>query len=284
MAVETAEKDVELERLRAELRCLALDNARLYQDAQEANQAKADFLAVVSHELLTPLNAILGYSDLLDANVSGAMTAQQQNHVSRIRASARHLLQLVEEILSFARLHEIGEEIRLERILAEALAREAAAVMEPLAIAKGLEFEVIPHGKTVDIETDVGKARQLLVNLLSNAVKFTDSGRVELCISFQGDQVLFTIRDTGRGIPREQVQRIFDPFWQVDPPNTRRVGGTGLGLSVSLRFAHLLGGDIAVETEPGVGTTFTVRLPVRVPAPPAKRETASSLALAKAKL
>jgi PAS domain S-box-containing protein len=259
---------------------MAMDNARLYHEAQEANRAKADFLAIMSHELRTPLNAIMGYADLLDGEISGTLSQGQRRHVSRVRASARHLLQLIEEILSFARIEQGGEEIHIERIEVDELAREAAAVMEPLALAKGLEFQVVEHGQSVEIETDVGKARQILVNLLSNAVKFTETGRVELAVARTGDDATFTIRDTGVGIMKDKLERIFDPFWQAERPNTRRVGGTGLGLSLSRRFARLLSGDITVHTTAGAGATFTVRLPLRVVPPAAARNAARSLAVA----
>ncbi|MGH7552899.1 MAG: ATP-binding protein [Longimicrobiales bacterium] len=263
---------------------MAMDNARLYHEAQEANRAKADFLAIMSHELRTPLNAIMGYADLLDGDISGELTAGQRKHVARVRASARHLLQLIEEILSFARIEQGGEEVHIERIQVDELAREAAAVMEPLALAKGLEFRVVERGDPLEIETDVGKARQILVNLLSNAVKFTDVGRVELAVDRSGDEAVFTIRDTGVGIVADKLDRIFDPFWQAERPNTRRVGGTGLGLSVCRRFARLLSGDISVFTTAGAGATFTVRLPLRLLPPTTARDSARSLAVAQPNL
>lgn len=258
---------------------MAMDNARLLDEAQEANRAKADFLAIMSHELRTPLNAIMGYADLLEGEVSGPTTAQQRRQLSRIRASARHLLQLIEEILSFARIDQGEDEIELEPIGAHELARAAAAVIEPMAVAKGLAFDVVRRGDDFTLETDAGKARQVLVNLLSNGVKFTDEGRVELSVGRDGDEAIFTIRDTGIGILPEMLDRIFDPFWQAERPNTRRVGGTGLGLSVSRRFARLLGGDVTVDSTPGRGTTFIVRLPRRVP-DSAAEATPSSLAAA----
>jgi signal transduction histidine kinase len=243
---------------------IALDNARLYRDAQEANRAKADFLAVMSHELRTPLNAIMGYSDLLDAEISGDLTERQRKQTDRIRASARHLLQLIEEILSFARIEAGGEEARPALTEAQDIARDACAVIEPMAKSKGLDFHVDAPEEVITLETDAGKARHILVNLLSNAVKFTERGAVTLRVRQQGDAVVFDVIDTGIGIPSDQVDRIFDPFWQVERPNTRRAGGTGLGLSVSRRYARLLHGDIRVESEPGRGTQFSVVLPLRL--------------------
>ncbi|HEX6135625.1 MAG TPA: ATP-binding protein [Longimicrobiales bacterium] len=241
---------------------IALDNARLYRQAQEANRAKADFLAIVSHELRTPLNAIMGYTDLLDAGISGELTDKQRRQLDRIRTSARHLLQLIEEILSFARIEAGGEELRVGPIAASAVADEAAAAMEPLARSKGLEFEVDIE-EDVKLETDADKLRQILVNLLSNAVKFTERGGVKLRFRHDDTHAWFDVIDTGIGIPREQIGRIFDPFWQIERPNTRRAGGTGLGLSVARRFVRLLHGEINLHSEPGSGTTFSVKIPRR---------------------
>lgn len=259
---------------------MAMDNARMFDETEEANRAKADFLAIMSHELRTPLNAIMGYADLLEGEISGPMTTKQRQQLSRIRASARHLLQLIEEILSFARLEQGEDEIELDRVGARELAREAADVIGSMAATKGLALEVVERGPDIVLETDVAKARQVLVNLLSNGVKFTDEGRVELGVDREGDEAIFTIRDTGIGILPEMLDRIFDPFWQAERPNTRRVGGTGLGLSVSRRFARLLGGDIGVASTPGHGTTFTVRLPRRAPDASGEEAASSSLAAA----
>jgi PAS domain S-box-containing protein len=243
---------------------IALDNARLYREAQEANRAKSDFLAVISHELRTPLNAIMGYSDLLDAEISGDLTERQRRQIGRIRASARHLLQLIEEILSFARIEAGGEEVRPELVSVAQLLDEAAAVIEPMAEAKTLEFRLEPPEPDITLESDPGKARQVLVNLLSNAVKFTERGSVTLAARRDGGHVVFDVLDTGVGIAQEQLSRVFDPFWQAESPNTRRVGGTGLGLSVSRRYARLLRGELRVESEPGRGTRFSFHLPLRL--------------------
>jgi PAS domain S-box-containing protein len=258
------EDDVMLAEELARRASIALDNARLYNDAQEANRAKADFLAVMSHELRTPLNAIMGYTDLLDAGVSGELSDRQRRQLDRIRTSARHLLQLIEEILSFARIESGGEEVQLDLVDISTVVDEAVAVVEPMAQSKELELTVeLPDGEVV-VETDGGKLRQILVNLLSNAIKFTERGGVTLRVRLQPDHVELDVADTGVGIPEGQIDRIFDPFWQVERPNTRRAGGTGLGLSVSRRYIRLLRGDIGVSSEPGRGSTFTVSIPLRI--------------------
>ena len=241
---------------------IALDNARLYREAHEANRVKADFLAVMSHELRTPLNAIMGYTDLLDAGISGDLNDRQHHQLDRIRASARHLLQLIEEILSFARMETGAEEVQLETISANHLLRETAAEIESLAQSKDLDFTIDVLEEDVAIRTDPAKARQILMNLLSNAVKFTEEGGVTLRLRRDDQCAYIDVIDTGIGIPQEQIDRIYDPFWQLERPNTRRVGGTGLGLSVSRRYTRLLRGDLDVVSEPGDGTRVTVSLPL----------------------
>ena len=256
-------EDVALVEELARRAAIAIDNARFYHEAQQANRAKSDFLAIMSHELRTPLNAIMGYTDLIDGEISGPVTDPQHRQLGRIRASARQLLQLIEEVLGFARLESGSAEVQLQRVPVIDLAREAVAVLEPFAEAKDLPLEFVPDlDPETRIESDPGKIRQILVNLLSNAVKFTAKGRVEMRLRCDADNAYFEIVDTGVGIDEEQAARIFDPFWQAERPNIRRAGGTGLGLSVSQRYARLLGGDIRVTSEPGAGSTFTVCLPL----------------------
>ena len=256
--------DVALVEELARRAAIAIDNARFYHEAQQANRAKADFLAIMSHELRTPLNAIMGYTDLLDAGISGPVTDPQHAQLGRIRASARHLLQLIEEVLGFARLESGSEEVLLQRLPVLSIARDAIAVVEPFAAAKSLSIQLVPElDAETRIESDPAKVQQILVNLLSNAVKFTEQGSIRLQVRADDQDVWFEVIDTGVGIAPAQAERIFDPFWQVERPNVRRAGGTGLGLSVSQRYARLLGGDVRVSSEPGVGSTFTVRLPLR---------------------
>ncbi|MEX2282777.1 MAG: ATP-binding protein [Gemmatimonadota bacterium] len=242
---------------------IAIDNARLYREAQEANRAKADFLAIVSHELRTPLNAIMGYSDLIDTGISGPVSENQRRQIDRIRTSARHLLQIIEEILSYARLESGGLEVDFEETTVGTLADEAAAITEPVTTGKGLAMKVSLPEQDRALITDPAKVRQVLVNLLSNATKFTDRGTVELAAWIDGEYAVYAVRDTGVGMSRDQLERIFDPFWQIERPTTRRTGGTGLGLSVARRFAHLLGGIIRVESTPQVGSTFELRIPLK---------------------
>ena len=267
----TRESDYDMRdiRLAAELgrrAALAMDNARLYRNAQEANQAKADFLAVVSHELRTPLNAIGGYADLLESGVTGELSKGQARYVERIKVGASHLAQLIDEILSFARVEARREQLLFRPADLAHVAREAVAVVEPQAEDRGLDLEVEAPEAGPELVTDGDKVRQVLVNLLSNAIKYTESGGVMVTLATAPDGgAELTVSDTGIGIAPEDLDRIFEPFWQAEAPNTRKAGGTGLGLSVTRRLVMLLGGSIDVSSAVEEGSTFTVHLP---PTPP----------------
>jgi signal transduction histidine kinase len=233
--------------------------------AETANLSKSNFLAVMSHELRTPLSAVIGYEELLVDEIAGPVNEAQRHQLGRIKASAQHLLDLIDQILSYSRIDAGREELHLEPSSANALADDASNLVEPLARANGLALVIAPSEADVTLRTDPSKVRQILVNLLSNAVKFTPDGTVTLRVSPNGQYVHYIVRDTGIGIAPEHLERIFDAFWQVERPSTRRIGGTGLGLSVTRRLVRLLGGDVFVESEVGHGTAFTVMLPLESP-------------------
>jgi signal transduction histidine kinase len=246
----------------AERAALALDNARLYTRAQEANRAKADFLAVMSHELRTPLSAILGFTDILDEGIPGPVNDLQREQLGRVRASALHLLQLIEEILTFARMEAGREEFRPSPVRLCDVVGQAVDMVAPAAQEKRIELRVErPTGEDDGFRTDAGKLRQILVNLLSNAVKFTDEGEVSVAFHRNGEGAVFVVRDTGMGIAEDHLEAIFEPFWQLEEVRTRRAGGTGLGLAVSRRLTDLLGGEISVESRQGEGSTFRLLVP-----------------------
>lgn len=240
---------------------LALDNARLYDDAVAANHAKSAFLATMSHELRTPLNAIFGYADLLVTGVGGDLTPAQETQLTRIQSSARHLLTLIEGLLTFSRIEAGSQHVHREQIDVHALVEEAIALLQPAAAGRSLDLKVVLPAVGSVIETDRGKVLQILLNLLSNAVKFTDAGSVVLEVECTGADIVIHVTDTGIGIAAADLDRIFEPFWQAERGPTRRSGGTGLGLTVSRQLAELLGGTLTVRSEPDAGSTFELRLP-----------------------
>jgi signal transduction histidine kinase/CHASE3 domain sensor protein len=240
---------------------LAIDNAQLYRSALAASEAKSAFLATMSHELRTPLNAIIGYQSLLREGIDGALNESQLNQLARIRASADHLLSLIDEVLTFSRVEAGKEVLRREDVSIRSIIDEAITMVTPLAELKGLPLR--PEGEDVRLYADSGKVRQILLNLLTNSLKFSDSGEIVIRSRFDKDRVTVSVIDAGIGIATENLERIFDPFWQVEQRSTRKVGGTGLGLSVSRTLARLMGGDILVESELGKGSTFTLSLPIQ---------------------
>jgi signal transduction histidine kinase len=231
------------------------------REAESASHAKSDFLAVMSHELRTPLNAIVGYSSLLADGITGPLTDAQIAQIARVRASATHLLALIEQILSLSRIETRHEDVRLERVDARTIVGMATALVEPLMAAEGLQLHVDLPAEPCWMTTDVTKVHQILLNLLTNAAKFTAVGMVRCHLYVDADRVVFDVTDTGRGIAAKDLQRVFEPFWQGDSARRERPEGVGLGLSVSSRLAELLGGEITVRSVPGTGTTFSVRLP-----------------------
>jgi PAS domain S-box-containing protein len=241
---------------------LGLWKLQLLGEAQAASQAKSDFMATMSHELRTPLTALTGYGELLGEEIVGPLTGQQADVVERMRSVTHHLGVVIDEILTFSNL-EAGREIfRPVRVNLAALVRSATAVVEPIARQKDIVFSTdVADG--LEITTDPDKLRQILVNLLGNAIKFTDSGTVELSVCPRGDGMDFCVADTGIGIRAADRLRLFQPFSQLDSGLTRRHGGTGLGLFICQRLAGLLGGHVDLESELGVGSQFTLFLPLR---------------------
>ena len=271
LAIERARTEAERERL------LGVAE-RAQAEAEEANRAKSRFLANMSHEIRTPINAIIGYTDLLEAGVAGSLTDVQRTYVGRLQTSGNHLIGLVNEILDLAKV-EAGEMI-VQRESAALLetADAALSMITPQADAKGVVVEKEPScSPDLLYLGDDDRVRQILVNLLSNAIKFTDpDGHVTVrCrepagepdqpdragVERAGGWIAIEVEDTGIGIAPEDLGRVFEPFMQVDDAHTRREGGTGLGLTISREFARLMGGDLTVRSRVGQGSCFTLLLP-----------------------
>jgi signal transduction histidine kinase len=239
----------------------------LFEEARAANDAKTAFLATLSHELRTPLAALTGYGELLEDEVPGPLGPAQKEMVGRLRAVAHHLTVLIEEMLTFAALESRTPgapiEVRRDAVDIAELLQQLAALVEPLARAKGLVVTVGMAGGLPALESDPAKLQQILLNLVSNAIKFTEQGEVRVRARPVPGGIAVDVADTGVGIAEADRPRLFRAFGQLDEPIRRRQGGTGLGLYLSRRLAELLGGSIEFSSAPGVGSTFTVTLPAR---------------------
>ena len=231
--------------------------------SQSANRAKSDFLAAMSHELRTPIGAMSSYAGLLADGLFGPVGEQQHKQLLRIKTIAGHLLGIVEQILTAARVEAGREQVTLSNVDGISLVRDAILAIEPQVAEKGLVLTVELPAGPIAMHTDEVKVRQIVINLLGNAVKFTSAGSITIRVE-QPDaaSVALHIADTGIGIGPHDIERIFEPFVQANRSSNRPHEGTGLGLSVSRELARLLGGDLTVKSEFGVGSVFTAVLPV----------------------
>ncbi|MFC0408725.1 response regulator [Roseomonas elaeocarpi] len=235
--------------------------------AEEANRAKSTFVANMSHELRTPLSAIIGYSEMLQEELADEGAGRFVADAGKIESSARHLLGLINDMLDLSKIESGKMEVFAEPIEIEAMARDVASTAETLVRRKRNRLVVDLAPELGTMRSDVTKIRQILLNLLSNAAKFTEDGAVTLSVARSGEgagaEIVFSVADQGIGMTAEQLGRLFQRFTQADASTTRRFGGTGLGLSITKAFTTMLGGTIAVESTPGEGSRFTVRLPAQ---------------------
>lgn len=246
-------------------------------EAVEASRTKSRFLANMSHELRTPLNAIIGYSEMLMEEAEILEIDDGFQDLKKIHSAGQHLLSLINDVLDISKIEAGKMNIDLESFNLRQLVEEVAATMQPLVDKRHNHFEVQFDPLVSTVYADKMRVRQVLFNLLSNASKFTEDGDITLHIKqfTQDDKswVSLCVKDTGIGISEEQRQRLFKPFTQVDASATRKYGGTGLGLVISLRFCQLMGGTINVESELNKGCTFTVHLPQQVEHKPPLQDT-----------
>jgi signal transduction histidine kinase/DNA-binding response OmpR family regulator len=247
------------------------DNAlRAAKEAAEvANEAKSTFLASMSHEFRTPLNAIIGYAEMLEEEAADGGQEDLLPDLGKIRSAGRHLLGVINDVLDLSKIEAGRTDLYLETFSVDTLLDEVAATVRPLAEGKGNRLEIRKDDGLGEMYSDLTKVRQTLLNLSGNALKFTEAGTVTIGARRDGADVVFEVSDTGIGIAPEHMGRLFQPFSQAESSTARRFGGTGLGLVISRRFCEMLGGDVTVQSEPGVGSTFTVRLPARFEEHPA---------------
>lgn len=257
----------EIERRDHGLKTLVADLARARHDAENASIAKSQFLANVSHELRTPLNAVIGYAELLrDELVDNAAA---MDDIDRILGAAHHLLALINEVLDLSKIEAGRLDLEETDLDFERLVRQCVDTIRPAARKNEIDLSIKVEPRVYAARGDEKKIRQCVLNLLSNAVKFTHGGTVSVEVAVRdlaGDAfVAIDVRDTGIGMSEEQMQRVFEPFVQADSSITRRFGGTGLGLAITRRIARMMGGDVLVESEVGVGSRFVLLAPLKAP-------------------
>jgi signal transduction histidine kinase len=250
---------VDSERARAEA-----EEAR--RDAEAANRGKSEFLTIMSHELRTPLNAIGGYAELMELGIRGPITPEQRADLDRIQQSQRHLLGLINGVLNYARVEAGAVDYSLSDVVVRDVLTSCEALIIPQVITRGLALFFTAPEPSVRARADRDKLQQIVLNLLSNAVKFTEpGGRIELRSDVDGEGdgavVRIEVKDTGIGIAPEQLERVFEPFVQIDAKLTRTREGTGLGLAISRDLARRMGGELTVESRFGIGSRFVLTVP-----------------------
>ncbi|MCY1053643.1 ATP-binding protein [Nannocystis sp. SCPEA4] len=260
------ERTAELERLNQQLHLLNGQLVSARDSAIDASKAKSAFLANMSHELRTPLNAIIGYSELLEDESVEDGRRLDLGDLGKIRGAARHLLDLINDILDVSKIEAGKMELFVEDFAVDELVQEVVATIEPLVHKNANRLDIVARPGLGLVSLDRTKVKQIAINLLSNACKFTHRGVVGLRVSREvgthGEQLVLAVQDTGIGIDPARLEELFQPFRQADESTTRKYGGTGLGLSISRHYAEMMHGRIDARSAPGLGSTFTVTLPI----------------------
>ena len=229
--------------------------------AESADRLKSAFLATMSHELRTPLNSIIGFTGVLRQELAGPLNPEQKKQMGMVRDSANHLLELINDVLDLSKIEAGQLQVAREQVDLQAIATRVVDSLRPLAQRKGLALHCLVPGP-LTLVSDRRRLEQILVNLLGNAIKFTEAGEIRLQVRPGPETVRIEVSDTGIGVRPEDLERLFRPFFQIDTGLTRKYVGTGLGLSICRRLCDLLGGAITAESSPGLGSTFTVSLPL----------------------
>jgi signal transduction histidine kinase/ActR/RegA family two-component response regulator len=269
LEAEVQNRTAEISATNAELRQSQVELARARDEAMQANRAKSVFLANMSHELRTPLNAILGYSEMLQEDLSDMGETEMVSDLQKIHRSGKHLLNIINDVLDLSKIEAGRMTIHVSEFDLDELLEDVLSAIQPLVIRNGNDLQSLPHGKLGLMYADQTKVRQILFNLLSNASKFTEKGLVALDAQRQQvdgqESFVFAVRDTGIGMTDEQMKSLFQPFVQADSSTTREYGGTGLGLAITKLFCEMMGGHVEVTSTWEVGSTFIVYLPIHTP-------------------
>jgi len=259
-----AELEGRVEQRTAELEAAVAELEATNRRLDEATRAKSEFLASMSHELRTPLNSIIGFSGLLTQGSVGELSDEQRRQTRMIANSGRRLLDLVNQVLDLSRIEAGGERPHVVEFDAVDVVRGVVESLGPASQEKEIAIDLIAPPDVV-MRSDPARLERIVTNLVANAVRFTAEGGVSVTVEEERGYLSVAVSDTGPGIPPHELTRVFDEFYQVDPPQGGKHTGTGLGLSIASRLAAMLGGSIAAASELGTGSTFTVRVPVVAP-------------------